>query len=131
MAEAGWQELRVEVEGRPIFYRKGPEIPGSVPHVHVHGFGASGRYLLPTAGALAHRATTYVPDLPGYGRSRTREETLGIPALAGALVQILDELALDRVVLIGNSMGALVSLEVAHAAPDRVAGIVLASPAGG
>jgi pimeloyl-ACP methyl ester carboxylesterase len=131
MADAGWQELRVEVAGRPIFYRKGPEVPGSVPHVHVHGFGASGQYLLPTARALAHRATTYVPDLPGYGRSRIHEEVLDIPALARALVQILDALALERVVLIGNSMGGLVSLEVAHAAPDRLAGVVLASPAGG
>src|SRR6476660_7031152 len=72
MAEADWHELRVAVHGRPVFVRMGPEIPGSVPLVHVHGFAVSGSYLLPTARALAHRATTVVPDLPGYGKSSQR-----------------------------------------------------------
>ena len=131
MAEVGWQELRVEVQGRPVFVRRGPEVPGSVPLVHVHGFAVSGSYLLPTATALAHRATTLVPDLPGYGQSAAWGHALGIPSLAWALLEVLDALDLERVVLVGNSMGGPVCLEVAHSAPERVAGVVLASPAGG
>jgi pimeloyl-ACP methyl ester carboxylesterase len=131
VAEVGWVELRVEVQGRPVFVRKGPEVPGSIPHVHVHGFAVSGKYLLPTARALAHRATTLVPDLPGYGRSAAWGHALGIPSLAWALREVLDALGLERVVLVGNSMGGPVCLEVAHSAPERVAGVVLASPAGG
>ena len=131
MAEVGWQELRVEVQGRPVFVRRGPEVPGSVPLVHVHGFAVSGSYLLPTAAALAHRATTLVPDLPGYGQSAAWGHALGIPSLAWALLDVLDALGLERVVLVGNSMGGPVCLEVAHSAPERVAGAVLASPAGG
>ena len=114
MAEAGWHELRVAVHGRPVFVRKGPEIPGSIPLVHVHGFAVSGRYLLPTARALAHRATTVVPDLPGYGQSAAWGHALGIGSLAWALREVLDALGLERVVLVGNSMGAPVCLEVAH-----------------
>ena len=131
MAEAEWQELRVEVQGRPVFVRRGPRVPGSVPLVHVHGFAVSGSYLLPTAAALAHRATTLVPDLPGYGQSPAWDHALGIPSLAWALLEVLDALDLERVVLVGNSMGGPVCLEVAHSAPERVAGVVLASPAGG
>ena len=41
----------------------------------------------------------------------------------------LDAPGLERVVLVGNSIGGPVCLEVAHSAPERVAGIVLASPA--
>lgn len=119
------------VRGRPVFVRKGPDVPGSIPHVHIHGFAVSGSYLLPTASALAHRATTLVPDLPGYGRSPAWDQALGIPALADVVLEILDALGLERVVLVGNSMGGPVSLEVAHKAPERVGGIVLASPAGG
>lgn len=119
------------VQGRPIFVRLGPEVPGSIPLVHVHGFAVSGSYLLPTARALAGRATTVVPDLPGYGRSAAWGHALGLPSLAWALLEVLDALGLDRVFLIGNSMGGPLSLEVAHSAPERVAGIVLASPAGG
>jgi pimeloyl-ACP methyl ester carboxylesterase len=131
MAEAGWQELRVKVQGRTVFVRKGPEVSGSIPIVHVHGFAISGSYLLPTAQALAHRATTFVPDLPGYGRSAGWGHTLGISSLAWALLELLDALGVERAVLIGNSMGGPVCLEVAHSAPERVAGVVLASPAGG
>jgi pimeloyl-ACP methyl ester carboxylesterase len=131
MAETAWRELRVTVQGRPVFVRMGPEVPGSIPIVHVHGFAVSGRYLLPTAEALAHRATTLVPDLPGYGRSAAWGHALGIPTLAWALLEVLDALGREQVVLVGNSMGGPVCLEVAHSAPERVAGVVLASPAGG
>jgi pimeloyl-ACP methyl ester carboxylesterase len=131
MAEAGWQEFQVQVQGRPVHIRKGPDVPGTIPIVHVHGFAVSGSYLLPTAEALAQRATTLVPDLPGYGRSPAWGHALGIPSLAWALLQILDALELEQVVLVGNSMGGPVCLEVAHSTPERVAGIVLVSPAGG
>ena len=40
-------------------------------------------------------------------------------------------LSLDRAVLVGNSMGCPILLEVAHAAPERVERLVLVSPAGG
>jgi pimeloyl-ACP methyl ester carboxylesterase len=131
MTERHWHEAHVRVHGRPLFVRRSPDVPGSVPHVHVHGFAVSGTYLLPTARALAHRATTLVPDLPGYGRSAGWGHALGIPSLAWALLETLDALGLEKVVLVGNSMGGPVCLEVAHSAPERVAGVVLASPAGG
>ncbi|WP_067707155.1 alpha/beta fold hydrolase [Actinoplanes awajinensis] len=127
----GWRERYVTVQGRRVFVRLGPDVPGTTPLVHVHGFAVSGTYLMPTAAALAHRATSLVPDLPGYGRSHGWGHVLGISSLAWALLETLDALGLARATLIGNSMGAPVCLEVAHSAPDRVAGIVLASPAGG
>jgi pimeloyl-ACP methyl ester carboxylesterase len=126
-----WRERWVEVQGRPVFVRMGSEVPGSIPHVHVHGFAISGSYLIPTARLLAHQATTFVPDLPGYGRSTGWGHVLGISSLAWALLETLDALDVERAVLVGNSMGGPVCLEAAHSAPGRVAGVVLASPAGG
>lgn len=127
----GWSEKSIDVAGFRLAYRVSDAVPDAVPIVHVHGFAISGTYLLPTARRLATRATNVVPDLPGYGKSEPREYTLGIPALATALVEFLDALELDRVVLVGNSMGCPVILEVAHSFPDRVDRIVLVSPAGG
>lgn len=128
---AGWIESTVEVDGHSVFYRQSAPVADALPIVHVHGFAISGAYLMPTARMLARRASNLVPDLPGYGKSENWDYTLGIPALALALLKILDALELDRVVLVGNSMGCPVSLEVAHAAPDRVDRVVLVSPAGG
>ncbi|PJI91118.1 alpha/beta fold hydrolase [Luteimicrobium subarcticum] len=128
---SGWTEDHLVLGGRRVFYRRSPDVAGATPVVHVHGFGISGRYLMPTARLLAERTSNVVPDLPGYGRSDDPEHTLGIPALADALLRFLDGLGLERVVLLGNSMGCPISLEVAHRASDRVEGVVLVSPAGG
>ncbi|MGV8965042.1 MAG: alpha/beta fold hydrolase [Cellulomonas sp.] len=127
---AGWTDETLTVEGHSVFYRRGPEVDG-IPLVHVHGFAISGSYLMPTARLLTGQGLNVVPDLPGYGRSEQWNHTLGIPGLAHALIAILDGLGIDNAVLIGNSMGCPISLEIAHAAPKRVHRLVLVSPAGG
>jgi len=99
--------------------------------VHIHGFAISGAYLMPTARLLARRWINVVPDLPGYGRSERRDHVQDIPALAEALMAVLDGLGIDKAILLGNSMGCPVALEVANSAPERVARLVLVSPAGG
>jgi len=126
-----WTHGRVRVGGRDLYYRRSSGPADAVPIVHVHGFAISGAYLLPTARRLVHHGVNIVPDLPGYGRSRRRDHTLDIPELADAVLALLDALELEKVVLLGNSMGCPISLEVAHAAPERVDRLVLVSPAGG
>jgi pimeloyl-ACP methyl ester carboxylesterase len=119
--------------GLPMLYRVAAETApaGATPIVHVHGFGISGRYLVPTAERLAPFYPTYVPDLPGYGRSHKPKRTLSIPELADALVGFLDEVGVERAVLLGNSMGCLITIELAHSYPERIDRAVLVSPAGG
>ena len=118
------------VGGRNVYVRRSTGADG-VPVVHVHGFAISGEYLMPTARLLARRWVNVVPDLPGYGRSARHDRVLDIPSLAGSLMALLDELEIPNAVLVGNSMGCPVALEVAHAAPERVHRLVLVSPAGG
>ena len=130
VTDVGWVTERLLVDGKLIHLRRSTGRAG-VPIVHVHGFAISGAYLMPTARGLARRWVNVVPDLPGYGRSQRRDRVLDIPALAEALVAVLDALDIDKAVLVGNSMGCPISLEVAHAAPERVHRIVLVSPAGG
>jgi pimeloyl-ACP methyl ester carboxylesterase len=98
---------------------------------HVHGFGLSGRYLLPTAEMLADEFHTYVPDLPGFGRSGKRRDMLDIPDLARAALDFIDDRGVDKATLVGNSMGCPVIIEFAHRYPDRIDRAVLVSPAGG
>ncbi|CAM5780191.1 alpha/beta fold hydrolase [Cellulomonas persica] len=129
--DEGWRERQVVVGEHRVLVRQSDERPGRLPVVHVHGFAISGASLMPTARRLAPYGTQVVPDLPGYGGSERWDRTLGIPALGDALLRILDALELERVVLLGNSMGCPVSLEVAYQAPDRVDRTILVSPAGG
>ena len=126
----GWVTERLHVGGTSVHCRRSTGGSG-VPLVHLHGFAISGSYMMPTARALAERGPNVVPDLPGYGRSERRERVLGIPELAETTLMILDRLRIEQAVLVGNSMGCPVSLEVAHLAPERIHGLVLVSPAGG
>lgn len=123
------------VDGLRVFSRVSESAPAladkSAPIVHIHGFGISGRYLEPTARLLARHYPTYIPDLPGHGRSERPARQPGIPELASALAGYLDAMSIPRAVLLGNSMGCLIAAEFAHRFPDRIERGVLVSPAGG
>lgn len=121
------------VDGLDVFYRESPTPPAGAPVVmHVHGFGLSGHYLLPTAELLADDFHTLVPDLPGFGRSarRSRKE-LTLVSLAEAAARFLDARGIEKASLLGNSMGCPVICEFGHHFPDRLERAMLVSPAGG
>lgn len=96
--------------------------------VLVHGIGVSTRYFGPTIGALEPRRAGLSVDLPGFGRARNPEEPQSIDDHADAVAKTLDEEGLDRVVVVGHSMGAQVAAALAEARPDLVAGVVLIGP---
>ena len=119
------------VDGVPIFYRESPVRPDAPAMMHVHGFGLSGRYLLPTAELLRDDFHTLVPDLPGFGRSGKTRGGLDVPDLAHDAMRFLDDRGVERATLVGNSMGCPVIVEIAHSFPERIDRAVLVSPAGG
>jgi pimeloyl-ACP methyl ester carboxylesterase len=119
------------VDDVDVFYRESPDPPDASVMMHLHGFGLSGRYLLPTAERLSHEFHTLVPDLPGFGRSGKAANRLDVPDLADAAASFLDDRQVESVTLVGNSMGCPVILEFAHHYPERLERAVLVSPAGG
>ena len=126
--EPGW----VLVDGLPVFHRFNVDAGSDAgAMVHVHGFGISGTYLEPTAALLAPRYRTFVPDLPGMGRSIRPEPGLDLPGLAKALMSYCDAVGIERPILVGNSLGCPIILEVAASFPDRIERAVMVSPAGG
>jgi pimeloyl-ACP methyl ester carboxylesterase len=119
------------IDDLDVFYRESPEPPDAPVMMHIHGFGLSGRYLLPTAERLADEFHTLVPDLPGFGRSAKAADLLDVPDLAHAAARFLDDRQVEKVTLVGNSMGCPVILEFAHHYPERLERAILVSPAGG
>lgn len=119
------------VDGIDVFYRESRNPPDAPVMLHVHGFGLSGRYLLPTAERLADHFHTLVPDLPGFGRSGKAANALDVPDLAHAAARFLDDRGIEKATLVGNSMGCPVICEFAYHYPDRIDRAVLVSPAGG
>ena len=97
----------------------------------IHGLGATKVSFLPTLAALApngHRAIAV--DLPGFGDSdKPILASYDAPFFARSMIALLDALELDRVDVIGNSMGGRVALELGLTAPDRMKRLVMLAPA--
>ena len=94
----------------------------------VHGYGVSGRYMLPLAQSLAPSFAVFAPDLPGYGRSQRPHIPLGIADLAAALAGWLDAAGLQCPAFVANSMGCQIVTELAVRLPGRVGPMVLIGP---
>jgi pimeloyl-ACP methyl ester carboxylesterase len=65
-------------------------------------------------------------DLPSHGRSSGTEALASIGAYAEITLALLDRLAIDRVVLVGSSIGGTIAIETTLRAPTRVEALVLA-----
>src|SRR5437868_1793917 len=115
----------VEVDGVRLHAYVGGSGP---PVVLVHGFGVSGRYMLPLARALALSFRVHVVDLPGHGRSGTPGSRPSIASFSNALGGWLDGARLRSPAFVANSMGCQIVTDFAVREPWRVGTMVLIGP---
>jgi pimeloyl-ACP methyl ester carboxylesterase/putative sterol carrier protein len=101
----------------------------ALPVVGLHGLGATNASLLPTTWDLARDHRVLAPDLPGHGASAAPRARYDAPFFARWLGDYLDAVGVESAVLLGNSLGGRVALEVALLEPERVRGVVLLAPA--
>ncbi|MBU4465684.1 MAG: alpha/beta hydrolase [Actinobacteria bacterium] len=100
----------------------GPDDRDSV--LVVHGVTASHRAWSLVAEQL-DGVRVIAPDLRGRGRSNKIEGGAGLTAHANDLAAVLDALDIDRIVVVGHSMGAFVAIVFAHLFPERVSRLLL------
>lgn len=117
----------VPLAGRPVNVVELGEGPAVL---FVHGLSGSWQNWLENLPDLARDHRVIALDLPGFGASAMPREPISMAGYARLLVELLDALGVERVAVVGNSMGGLVSLELALLAPGRVERLVLVSPAG-
>ncbi len=98
------------------------------PLVLIHGVTDCWQGWLPVVPALAARWRLYTPDLRGHGRSGHAPGTYSIPEYTADIVAFLREVVGAPAVLVGHSLGAIIAVAVAAAAPERVAAVVLEDP---
>jgi len=106
----------------PIAHR---ECGDGSPVLFLHGLGGTRYAWEPQLEDLStsHRCIAW--DLPGYGDSAPIRP-LTFPAIVEAIVGLLDQLAIDRVDVVGLSFGGQQALHLALTQPDRVGRLVLA-----
>lgn len=96
--------------------------------VCVHGLGGSALDWQMLAPRLAGRGRVVALDLPGFGDTPLGGRTTSVADLQRLLDGFLDRYAAAPVVLIGNSMGGMVTLLQAAARPASTEGLVLLAP---
>jgi pimeloyl-ACP methyl ester carboxylesterase len=96
--------------------------------VCVHGLGCSRRYFLPLARALRADARVVAPDLPGFGRTRGPSRALDVRGLSQALADWLRATGRGGVVLVANSAGCQVAVDLGVHAPELLGPLVLVGP---
>jgi pimeloyl-ACP methyl ester carboxylesterase len=97
--------------------------------VLVHGLGGSHLNWDLLAPLLTPHGRVYAVDLPGFGRSEPGGRKATVQANVAVVKRFIDEVAGTPVVLVGNSMGGMISILVAGERPDAVSSLVLLDPA--
>jgi pimeloyl-ACP methyl ester carboxylesterase len=104
----------------PVFYLAAPN--DGVPVLYLHGVGTNAddwTTLLERCGGIA-------PDLPGFGRSsKAGNLDYSLDGYATFIEQLLDELGVQTVRVVGHEWGAAFGLRFAIRSPDRGERVVL------
>ena len=91
----------------------------------IHGLGDESDTWRHLIEPLSPYARVIAPDLPGFGRSEKPRIKYSLPFLTQTLLEFMDELQVERSILIGNSLGAIISQSMALEHPERIQGMVL------
>lgn len=112
--DLGSHELRVDSsgEGRPVF-------------LLLHGLVDTLDVWKRFAPRLAEHGRVIAIDQRGHGESSAPAGPFAREDLADDAIAVLEAEGVDRAILVGHSMGGIISMAAALRAPDRVAGMVL------
>ncbi len=104
---------------------------GGVPVVFVHSLAGNAGHWLRQLEHLHGERRAVALDLRGHGQSDPpRDGDYSIESMAGDIDVVVNALGLQRIVLVGHSMGGSVSIAYAGLHPEKVAGLLLADPSG-
>ncbi|MBC7536059.1 MAG: alpha/beta hydrolase [Ferruginibacter sp.] len=117
------EEKYVEHENATIHYKivgKGLTV------VFIHGFAEDATAWTEQVAFLKDKYKLILPDIPGTGKSTLlQKESITMEDYAGCLKAILDAEKIDKIVMIGHSMGGYIMLAFAEKYPDSLLGFGL------
>lgn len=98
------------------------------PLLLLHGLGGSKITWLPLLSALARDHRVIVPDLPGHGESEKPVGDYTPRFHARVLRGVMDELGVERAMVVGSSLGGRIAVELALRSSGRVSALALLDP---
>jgi pimeloyl-ACP methyl ester carboxylesterase len=112
-------------------HRRAFRIAGSGPALLlIHGVGDNSETWSAVHAKLAQRFTVIAPDLLGHGESDKPRADYSLAAFANGMRDLLAVLGIDRVTVVGHSLGGGIAMQFAYQYPHLVERIVLAGSGG-
>jgi pimeloyl-ACP methyl ester carboxylesterase len=112
-------------------YKRAYRIAGSGPAILlIHGIGDNSTTWDGIQAKLAQRFTVIAPDLLGHGKSDKPRADYSVAAYANGMRDLLSVLDIERVTIIGHSLGGGVAMQFAYQFPHLVERLILVSAGG-
>lgn len=118
----------VDIDG-PVHYLDFGGPANSPLIVAVHGLGGSAVNWSAIAPLLTRHCRLLAPDLAGHGLTDSAGRACDVQSNRALLHSFIGGVATGPVIVMGNSMGGMIALLEAGAAPEAVAGLILVDPA--
>ena len=100
------------------------------PLLYLHGMRSGPEQVVEALGLLTAHYRAICPTMPGFGKADAVDWIRSVDDVSYRYLEMLDGADLDRVVLVGSSIGAWLALEMATKCPARFPAVILASPLG-
>ena len=112
-------------------YRRAYRIAGSGPALLlIHGIGDNSHTWQPVHSRLARHFTVIAPDLLGHGQSDKPRADYSVAAYANGMRDLLTVLDIDKVTVVGHSLGGGVAMQFAYQFPQLVERLILVGAGG-
>jgi len=126
------RELTPSLQFRTIHgYRRAFRVAGSGPAILlIHGIGDNSTTWSTVQSKAGATVTVIAPDLLGHGRSDKPRADYSVAAYANGMRDLLSVLDMDRVTVIGHSLGGGVAMQFAYQFPQLVERLILVGAGG-
>lgn len=122
--------ITIEVRGAVLRVDDSQNVAGDTALLFLHYWGGSAKTWRKVIALLSDDARCIAVNQRGWGGSSVSDGRYDLDSMAEDVLAIIERLRLDRVVLVGHSMGGKVSQVVAaKLKPPQVRGLVLVAPA--
>src|SRR6201995_5345004 len=126
------RELIPSLQFRTIHgYRRAFRVAGSGPAILlIHGIGDNSTTWSTVQSKLAQRFTVIAPDLLGHGKSDKPRADYSVAAYANGMRDLMSVLDIDKVTVVGHSLGGGVAMQFAYQFPQLVERLILVGAGG-